>query len=298
MPAHRAVHRRQSRLKTLAKAALAALLVVLGVFAVYLILLCHPGLFFRHAFSHGPITLHSDEPIPASAERVLEDAENRLKRSPLFRDRPPKQIRIYICNRKWRFILFANIRYKVGGLAYPPLTNNIFVRGAHIDANRLIGPSGNEVPGERTLSYYFAHEAVHTLVFDDLGVFAHWRLPVWKNDGYADYIAKGSDFDYGHAVVQLRRGDRELDPLRSGLYRRYHLLVAYLLDRKGVSVEEMLRQEFDPARLEEEILRPGGGHQAVPQRGGGRGTVSGSLSRGRARSEGFSPITTRDDGQG
>jgi len=210
-------------------------------------------MFFGHTFSHGAIVVYSDQPIPASAERVLEDAENRLKRSPLFRVRPSKKIRIYICNQAWRFVFFANIRYKVGGLAYPQLANNIFLRRAHIDANRLIGPSGNEVPGERTLSYFLAHEAVHTLIFDELGVFGYWRVPVWKDDGYADYIAKGTDFDYDHAVAQLRRGDRELDPLRSGLYLRYHLLVAYLLDRKGIGVHQMLRQEFDPGRLEEEI---------------------------------------------
>jgi predicted RecB family nuclease len=235
--------------------ALAAFLGMLGVFVLDLVLLCYPGMFFRHTFSRGAITLYSDEPIPASAERVLEDADKRLKRSPLFRERAAKKIRIYICNREWRFVLFANIRYKVGGLAYPPLTNNIFLRRAHIDANRLIGPSGNEVPGERTLRYFLAHEAVHTLIFEELGLSGYWRLPVWKDDGYADYIAKRNDFDYDHAVVQLRRGDRELDPLRSGLYLRYHLLVAYLLDRKGISVEEMLRQEFDPARLEEDILK-------------------------------------------
>ncbi len=96
------VYGRQSRLKTLAKAALAAGLGILGAFIVYLVLLCHPGLFFRHAFSHRPITLYSDEPMPASAERVLQDAENRLQRSPLFRDRPRRKFRIYICNQSLR----------------------------------------------------------------------------------------------------------------------------------------------------------------------------------------------------
>ena len=46
-----------------------------------------------------------------------------------------------------------------------------------------------------------------------------------------------------------------MDPLRSGLYLRYHLLVAYLLDRKGIAVSDMLRQEIDPGKLEREILR-------------------------------------------
>src|SRR4029077_8556537 len=87
----------------IAKIALFSSLGILGVFTGYLVLLCHPGPFFRHAFSQGGVTLYSDEPIPASAGQVLEDVEGRLARSPLFRHRSAKDIRIYICNRKWRF---------------------------------------------------------------------------------------------------------------------------------------------------------------------------------------------------
>ena len=244
---------RPRRWKLIAKFALAAVLGILALTASYLGLLCHPGIFFRHSFTDGVITLYSDEPIPPSAQTVLKLAEDRLERSPLFRERPTAPIRIYICHRTWRFILFANTRYKVGGLAYPPLSNNIFLRGVNFDTNRLIGPSGNEVPGERTLSYYIAHEAVHTVVGDYLGIVAHWRLPAWKNEGYADYIAKGSDFDYESVAAQFRRGDRELDPVRSGMYLRYHLLVAFLLDHKGVGLDELFDREFDRAQVEREI---------------------------------------------
>ena len=77
-------------------------------------------------------------------------------------------IRVYFCNRSWRFILFANYRYKVGGLTYAPFSNNIFLRAANIAADRLVGPSGKEVTGERTLSYFIAHEITHTLLCDEL----------------------------------------------------------------------------------------------------------------------------------
>jgi len=241
-------------LKLVGKTALAAVLGFVGLIVLYLVLLCHPGLFFRHTFTHGAITLYSDEPIPVSAQKVLAEAETRLRRSPLFGERHSRTMRVYICNQRWRFILFANTRYNVGGITYPPITNNIFLRRARIDANRLVGPSGNDVPRERTLSYYVAHEAMHTLIGDHLSLIAQWRLPAWKNEGYADYIAKGNDFDYHQAVAQLRRGDRELDPARSGLYLRYHLLVTYLLDRKGIGLEEMLSEKLDRARLEAEIL--------------------------------------------
>ena len=225
------------------------------LFTSYLVLLCHPGLFFTDKFIRGGITLYSDEPIPPeSAGRILDEVERRLARSPLGAPPRVKDIRIFICNRQWRFALFANTRYKVGGLAYAPLSDSIFLRAVHFDANRLVGYSGQETPGARTLSYYIAHEIMHTLVAHELGIVEHWRLPAWKNEGYADLVAKGGQFDYEQAREQLRRGDRELDPRQSGLYLRYHLLVAYLLEQKGIGVSELLNREFDPAQLEAEIL--------------------------------------------
>ncbi len=139
---------RLSRRKII-RAVLSSTLGIVVVFALYLFLLCHPGLFFRYAFTRGGITLYSDEPIPPEAAgRVLEVVERRLARSPLAASSRVKDLRIYICNRRWRFVLFANTRYKVGGLAYAPLSDNVFLRTVHFDANRLVNDSGREVPGE------------------------------------------------------------------------------------------------------------------------------------------------------
>ncbi len=243
--------------KTAARVAVYSTLLIVAVVVSYLLLLRHPGLFFAHSFSRGGITLYSDETIPPGpAGAILEDVERRLARSPLAAGPGIKNLHIYICNRRWRFVLFANTRYKAGGLAYAPLSDNIFLRTAHFHANRLVGYSGKEATGVRTLSYYIAHEIMHILVARRLGVAKDWRLPAWKNEGYADLIAKGGDFDYELAREKLRKGDRELDPQRSGLYFRYHLLVAYLLDEKGISVDDLLKGDFDPAQLEAEILAP------------------------------------------
>ena len=53
--------------KKIARAVLFSILGIVVVFAMYLVLLCHPGLFFRYSFTHGGITLYSDEPIPPQA---------------------------------------------------------------------------------------------------------------------------------------------------------------------------------------------------------------------------------------
>ena len=140
---------------------------LLGASGGYVALLCFPDPFFAYALIHGSIILRSDEPIPASTRSVLDEAERRLAGSPL--NQPATKNHIYICNRPWRFLVFANFRHHVGGLMYPPLSNNIYLRAVHFDVNRLVGPSGNEVSGERTLSYFVTHEIAHTLIADRLG---------------------------------------------------------------------------------------------------------------------------------
>jgi hypothetical protein len=249
---------RDERRKTwrrVGKRAALSLVTAIAVLALYLVLLGHPVLLFTYAFTQGNITLFSDEPIPALfAGRVLDDVRHRLGRTSLFHQTSTPRCTVYICNHDWRFILFANFRYRVGGLTYAPLNDRIYLRAAHIEANRLVGPSGQEVPGERTLSYFIAHEITHTLVARELGTAHFWQLPSWINEGYADYVAKGADFSFEQATGQLRRGDREMSPELSGLYLRYHLLVAQLLDKKGISVKDLLSGRYSPDQIEDEIL--------------------------------------------
>jgi hypothetical protein len=219
---------------------------------LYGLLLCFPDPFFVYEFKSGPIVVRSDLPIPATAQSVLIESQRRLARSPFYD--PSVQRRVYVCNRPWRFLLFANIRYRAGGLTHPPLTNNIFLRAVDFDENRLISPSGIKVTGVRDLSYFIAHEVAHTLIADRVGSFAYVRLANWKDEGYSDYIAKGGAFSFNEQLRKLRVGDPELDPGRSGLYLRYHLLVAYLLDRKGVSPKELLEKDFDSSTIERELV--------------------------------------------
>jgi hypothetical protein len=248
-------HERRKTWRRVGNQAALTLATVIAVLGLYLVLLGHPDLLFAYDFTQGNITLFSDEPIPApAAGRVLDDVRHRLGRTSLFHQTATPRRTVYICNRDWRFILFANFRYHVGGLTYAPLNDRIYLRAAHIEANRLVGPSGQEVPAERTLSYFITHEITHTLVAHELGAAHCWQLPGWINEGYADYVAKGADFSYEKATRQLRRGDREMSPELSGLYLRYHLLVAQLLDKNGISVKNLLAGKYNPVQIEDEIL--------------------------------------------
>lgn len=231
-------------MKRRAKIALRILGGISAVLVAYTMLLIVPGPLFAHARAGTFVTVHADEAIPASADSVLRETEALVRRSPIFV--PHVQHHIFVCQHLWRWNLLSNIRRNGGALAMAPIGRAVFTRPAHFERNRLVGRSGHETPNERTLSYFFAHEITHTLTADYLGARAFRALPAWVREGYADYVGRGAGFDYEATRKRFLARDPALDPHTSGLYLRYVLLVAHLLDREGWSVERLLHAP--PAR--------------------------------------------------
>lgn len=212
---------------------------VLGLFLLYWVLLCFPQPFFRSSVSANNLALYSDQPFsPEEGKKVLETVEAKLAASPLYS--AGQHHSVFICNSRWRQRLFFNRNYGVGGVNQYPLTSNVFLRDAAIEENRLIGPFGNQVPGDRTLDYFIAHEITHTLTVQAVGWLDYYRLPEWVREGYADYVAKGDAFNYEEARRAFLAEAPEMDRWKSGLYVRYHLLVAHLLDKQHWSVQRLL----------------------------------------------------------
>jgi hypothetical protein len=208
--------------------------------AAYAGLLCIPQPLFRFSVRADNLVLHSDQLFSeASGKHVLELAGRKLERSPLYSGR--HGYNIFVCNSRWRQMLFFNKDYGVGGVAPYPVTANVFLRNALIEDNRLIASRGNPVLGDRTLDYFVAHEITHQLTGDAVGPVRYFRLPQWVREGYADYVGKGNSFDYNQAKRAFLAGTPEMDWKRSGLYWRFHLLVAHLLDHQHWSVERLLK---------------------------------------------------------
>src|SRR6201999_1311751 len=217
-------------MRTLKRLARIALLTVF-LCSAYALLLCLPGPFFSHSVRANNLVLHSDQPFSEpAAQHVLKLVEAKLAASPIYSSRQDQHI--YICNVRWRQRLFFNKDYGVGGVAPYPVSPNVFLRDAAIAENRLISPSGKLVAGDRTLDYFIAHEITHQLTGRALGPVRYARLPQWVREGYADYVGKGSSFNYAEERKAFLAGAPEMDWKKSGLYLRYHLLVAYLLDHQ------------------------------------------------------------------
>lgn len=231
---------------------------IVGLALLYVLLLCFPQPLFAFKVVAGNLVLYCDEPIAEAATgKVLQDVQRRLETSPFYRDHPHQSA--FVCNTSWRFRLLANRSSRAGGFAYAFAPWNVFLRRSDVASNVLFRPTGGSAGADRPLSYFIAHEITHNLTVRQLGMWAYLRAPVWKREGYADYVAKGGQFDFKANLALFATGDRTLDPAASGLYLRYHLLVAELLDRRKLTVLEMLRGEFDRAGLEADLRRRSGG---------------------------------------
>jgi hypothetical protein len=217
--------------------------------AAYVVLLAYPQPLFAYELNHAGIVVHSTIPIPDAMRQTLERARARLERSPVFdRSRPAH---VFICQPRWLFALFARHAYQVGGVADWAVGQHVFLRQSDLHNDRLIGPSGQPVAADRPLSYFIAHEIAHITHVRAVGRLAYARMEQWVDDGLADYVAR--DIDYAGALRGFKHGTRELDPRRSGLYLRYHLLVAYAMRKNGLDIPALLANTPSRQELEQEL---------------------------------------------
>jgi len=228
-------------------------LAILAIVPLLMLLLFNvPYPLFGPSVSANNLTLYSDLTFDAVAGRhILELAAAKLAQSPLYSSQ--QRHRVFVCNAAWRQRLFFLHKYGVAGVNYYPFTTNVFMRNSIVDENALIGPSGNRASDERTLDYFIAHEITHTLTGQAIGKMAYLVLPEWKREGYADYVARKSVFNYEEAKRAFLANDPKMDPAKSGLYLRYNLLVAHLLDKKHWTVQQVLTTAIEQTSVEEMI---------------------------------------------
>jgi hypothetical protein len=229
-----------------------AALALVAVVVAWLGLAIHPQPLFAFSLRRANVELHARAPLPPEAGPILDEAVRRLGGSPLYD--PARVHHVFLCDTPGLFALFALWDRKVGATAQVYFVGNVFIRPTNIAHNRVIGPSGDEKGGERTLTYFIAHEVTHAMTADRIGRRRYRALAAFQQEGYADYVAFDHRRDLPGWRAALAREDPEMSPRRSGLYRRYELMVAYLLDHHGMTVDQLLGQPLDRARLEGDIL--------------------------------------------
>jgi hypothetical protein len=225
------------------------LLLTGGLIIAYLAVCVYPQPLFAYTMRQDGIVVHSTQPIPEEMRAVVGRAQQRLQRTVIY-DRT-KECHVFYCDSRWLFTLFARSKYRAGGIAAILLGQSVFLRGGDLINDRMISFSGKPIPANRPLSYFLAHELMHIAQARALGIFGYSTLPTWVDDGYADYVAR--DIDYDRTLQEFKEGTTDLDPTKSGLYLRYQLMVAYLIEKKATAPIELLQRKDNGREVERDL---------------------------------------------
>ena len=182
------------------------------------------ALAFPHQAQFGTTTVYSDARIPAVMADRLARADRLVATSPLHR--PGVKRTLVLTDGGWRWKVMAAGQWNAVALRRPFSSTLVF--------NRSDVVTDSVTNRARTLSGTIAHETVHVLTAHALGEWRNARLPVWKREGYADFVA--SDLDPS-AEAGIRTRDPEARVLNYYDWRRQ---VAAVLARNGGSVGKLL----------------------------------------------------------
>ena len=214
-------------------------------------LLLHPQPLFAYTTRDANIVLHARRPFPAATQPMLAEVVRRVSRSPLYD--PARVHDVFLCDTPALYDSFALWAWKSGGVTQATLGGHVFIRPYDIERGVVFGRRGEAKQG-RSLAYFIAHEVTHAMTADHTGRWRFGRLAAFQIEGYADVVGFDRALNLRDERAALLRGAPEMDPARSGLYRRYELLVDYLLERRGLSVDALLAAPLDRRATEAALL--------------------------------------------
>lgn len=181
---------------------------------------------------------------------VLERVQHKLAASPInSAEMKPK---IFLTSSFGFYsVMSLYIGDKSLGKGYAALnTNNVFINKCDT-AHDLVfrnAPANHQ----RSLSGVIAHEITHLLIRKRYGYWRNLTMPTWKKEGYAEYIAGGSTFDYETGVRMWKTNSRNGTGYQ---YFKYYMLVKYVLEHDKLSVDHLFNRNFEVQALEERVLK-------------------------------------------
>jgi hypothetical protein len=205
-----------------------------------------PEATFPYAAIHGTLQVHSRSPLPAAAVGVLAEAERKLQRSPLYD--PDHLAQVFVCDGDWRWLLYTGLNHRSAAVARIPWPADVIARGVDFTEDLYLQASGDFAPADRPAHAMLAHELTHVLVARHLGWVQSWRLPAWVREGYADYVGRGSDFDYDDARAAFVGHTPSAS--QSGQYLYYTLFISHVLEHWGWPLERLLTAPPPRAEVE------------------------------------------------
>jgi hypothetical protein len=251
---------------------------LLTILAALTVLLLFPGFMFAHETRIANLTLYSDSALSKQFEPVLREIHERISASAI--DNPGTEHRIFIGHDKVFFRFVQNARARLvertlgvkPSLTYnaswpPTISHVVTFRIPDLVHGKLVSGTW---PPTQDMVYLLTHEVTHSLVSERLGLQRAAGLPLWKAEGYPDYVAatpirRATNYSLRDSMTRLLRTDltsmldtagdlrpqhydcigRSYVSIETGdywntCYYLSRLLIEFQLDRKGLSFERLM----------------------------------------------------------
>lgn len=230
------------------------LLSIIVLFAAFIVVITNPQwYYFKDKLEYKNFIVYYDKPLPNENTKMLDEAETLIKKSSF-----------YLSNEKYKIFLRSDINNytllpfqftELGfGRSVQMLSNNIYINKCDVATNISYSGLGDA----RTLSSVVAHEVVHVLIEKQFGYFKSRLRPffkkyefsqfgyLWKEEGYAEYIAGGSPvfktFEEGIAVLSGRKSSELNEHYVE--YFKYYVAIKYLLEVEKINEKNIFQEEF------------------------------------------------------
>ncbi|MEE8576851.1 MAG: hypothetical protein V3T31_06315 [candidate division Zixibacteria bacterium] len=226
---------------------------LLTLFALQLTLLAFPQIVLSHSVRVGTVVLYYDEGEESEMVAIASDAEERLKGCPFYDS--ARSDRVYYFQDEEIYGLFTKLMM----MRNDPQGFNLSVFGNSFVSAPIVRELAAESGGEPKYSIWegsaahiIAHEIGHQYLIDRYGRSVWINLPHWKQEGLPEFMAnigpiRADSSASLRARLELLRDDQvwaKGNNWRRKDWDRIHyeagLLVEYLLEVEGYSIEEIL----------------------------------------------------------
>ena len=222
-----------------------------GISFSYFLAIVFPSFLFANKLEYKSFSVHyhSNDINTEELKLVLDKSESLLYNSELFKKGISQDI--FICNGYIEFTFFALMSRKAFAVNYP-IFQNIFISKSSVLQNYILR-NGKE-NNKRTLSGVIAHETVHSLLENKLGLLKYKLLPSWKNEGYCDFIANESSFNEQKGLTNICN-DEVNSESASFKYFKYRKITQYLFEERKITLEKFLNDDFEMDEINKNLKK-------------------------------------------
>lgn len=198
-----------------------------------IITFCLP-LFFKHKYVHDSFVFYSNSDT-TEFRAVCNEIVARAKNMPIYNEN--KNIRIFFTNSLFAYRLFSPTAMNAKGI-----TKN-FGKGAYIvfaptNFSTQLITSGAKEYNTRNCITTSIHEISHVYLSKGHVLINRLYFPEWIEEGLCEYYANDSSFDTEKGLQLILEG--KTDPSGSFKYYIYRVAVTYLVEKKKLSLSQVL----------------------------------------------------------